>query len=224
MPVSVIIPALNEAVCLAQTIQLLRRQGPHEIIVVDGGSGDGTPAAAAEADVLLQSPPGRAGQMNAGAARAKGDVLLFLHADCQLEDGALRQAEACLHRRGVVAGCFTMRVQARGLLYRWIDFVATVRVRLTGIIYGDQGLFLRRELFEELGSFPPVRLMEDVLLSMRLRRRGRLAVAPSRILVSPRRWERMGVMPQTGRNWLLLGLAATGVSPDRLAGFYRPVR
>jgi rSAM/selenodomain-associated transferase 2 len=162
--------------------------------------------------------------MNAGAARASGDVLLFLHADCSLEAGALRQAEECLRRRHVAAGCFTMAVQARGALYRWIDFVATARVRLAGFIYGDQGLFLRRELFGALGGFPPVRLMEDVYLSRRLRRRGRMVVVPARIAVSPRRWQRHGIVRQTIRNWTLLSLAAAGVHPDRLAAFYPAVR
>jgi rSAM/selenodomain-associated transferase 2 len=224
MPVSVIIPVLNEASYLAQTIDLVRRQLPHEIIVVDGGSTDTSLASASGADLVLRTSPGRAVQMNAGAARARGDVVLFLHADCQLEHGALPHAEACLRRPGIIAGCFTMRVDASGILYRWIDFAAKVRVRLAGMIYGDQGLFLRRSLFEESGGFPPVRLMEDVYFSARLRGRGRMAIAPSRVLVSPRRWQRVGVVRQTARNWLLLGLAAAGVPPDRLAGSYPPLR
>jgi rSAM/selenodomain-associated transferase 2 len=224
MPVSVIIPTLNEVGCLAQTLRHLREQRPHELIVADGESTDRTLTAAAEADLVIKSPRGRGVQMNAGAARASGDVLLFLHADCQLEEGALAQAEACLRRSGIVAGCFTMRVQAHGLLYRWIDIAAAARVRLAGIVYGDQGLFLRRALFEKLGGFPALRLMEDVYFSARLRRHGRLAMAPSRILVSPRRWQRTGIIRQTARNWLLLGLAATGVPPDRLAAFYPAVR
>jgi rSAM/selenodomain-associated transferase 2 len=224
MPVSVIIPTLQEASCLAETIHGLRGQRPLEIIVADGGSTDGTLAAAAEADRFVTAPRGRASQMNAGAAAARGDVLLFLHADCTLEAGALEQAEQVLQRRGVAAGCFTMRVQASGRLYRWIEFVADARARLTGITYGDQGLYLRREIFEELGGFPPVRFLEDVALSWRLCRHGRIAVAPACIGVSARRWKQVGIVRQTLRNWTLLGLAAAGVHPDWLARFYPPNR
>src|SRR5262245_46128796 len=105
--VSVIIPTLNEADCLADTLSQLRRQKPLEIIVADGGSTDATRQAASEADRFLSAPRGRGRQMNAGAASARGDILLFLHADCELEDSALTEAERCLRRRGVAAGCFT---------------------------------------------------------------------------------------------------------------------
>jgi rSAM/selenodomain-associated transferase 2 len=224
MPVSVIIPTLNEAALLGEAIRRLRGQRPHEIIVVDGGSTDATADVAHEADLFLQAPRGRASQMNAGAARASGDALMFLHADCVLTDGALGQAEECLRRRGVAVGCFTMHVEATGPLYRWIDFVAMARVRLTGIIYGDQGLFVRRTTFERLGGFPPLHFLEDVVFSRRLSRSGRVAVVPARIGVSPRRWQRAGIVRQTMRNWTLLTLAAAGVHPDRLARFYSVVR
>jgi rSAM/selenodomain-associated transferase 2 len=224
MSVSVIIPTLNEAGCLAETVRSLRAQGPHEVIVADGGSQDGTREAAAGADRFVAAPRGRARQMNAGAAHATGDVLLFLHADCGLEEGALAAAERCLARRGVVAGCFRMRVRADGLLYRWIDTFATARVRLAGMMYGDQGLFLRRADFERLGGFPPVAFLEDVWFSRHLRRCGRLVVAPRCIFVAPRRWQRAGILRQTLRNWTLLTLAASGVHPDRLARFYPVVR
>jgi rSAM/selenodomain-associated transferase 2 len=224
MTISVIIPALNEAACLPETLANVRAQGPREIIVVDGGSGDGTRAATAAADVVLTAPRGRASQMNAGAARATGDVLLFLHADCTLEAGALAAARRCLAGRRFPAACFTMTVRASGLLYRSIDACATARVRLTGLVYGDQGLAVRRADFERLGGFPTLRLMEDVFFSRTLSRRGRIAVLPSRIFVSPRRWQRAGLVRQTLRNWTLTALAAAGVHPDRLAAFYPVVR
>jgi rSAM/selenodomain-associated transferase 2 len=223
MSLSVIIPTLNEAAAIAATVRTVRRQKPRDIIVVDGGSSDDTIARAAEADLVLTSLPGRAQQMNAGAAAARGD-LLFLHADCHLAEGALGLAEDCLRRPGVVAGCFRMRVQAATAVYRLIDFCATARVRLTGLVYGDQGLFVRRDVFEQVGGFPTVRLMEDVLLSRKLRRHGRIAVAAADIAVSPRRWQRQGVLRQTLRNWTLTALAAAGVHPDRLAAFYPAVR
>jgi rSAM/selenodomain-associated transferase 2 len=222
--VSVVIPTLTEENCLGETLRELRRQRPHEIVVVDGGSTDATCRLAADADRLLHAPRGRATQMNWGAAAATGEVLLFLHADCTLEEGALAEAERLLRRRGVAAGCFTMTVREPGWLYRSIDWCATARVRLTGLAYGDQGLFLSRRLFEEVGGFPPLRLMEDLFFSRLLRKRGRIRVASRRIFVSPRRWQRKGLVRQTLRNWALTALAAAGVPPDQLAVFYPPVR
>ena len=110
--------------------------------------------------------------MNHGAAHATGDLLLFLHADCTLETGALRAAAKCLERSGVAAGCFRMTVTAEGSVYRLIDACASARVRLTGLIYGDQGLFVERRRFARIGGFPQLRLMEDVFISKALRRAG----------------------------------------------------
>jgi len=222
--VSVIIPTLNEANCLGEALRLLRHQGPREVIVVDGGSTDGTCEIARGADQLLWGARGRAAQMNLGAAHATGDVLLFLHADCSLEAGALAEAERCLRRARVVAGCYRMTVTAPGLAYRLIGLAATARVGLTGLVYGDQGLFVRREVFERVGGFPPLRLMEDVFISMKLRRLGRVVVVPRRVYVSARRWEKQGVVRQTLRNWALTALAAGGADPDRLARYYPVVR
>jgi rSAM/selenodomain-associated transferase 2 len=191
---------------------------------VDGGSTDATCKLADAADHVLHAPHGRAVQMNLGARHATGDVLLFLHADCQLEGGALAEAESLSRRRGVAAGCFTMTVRNAGVLYRSIDACATARVRLTGLAYGDQGLFLTRDRFLKSGGFPELRLMEDLFFSRTLRRQGRVVVAASRIFVSPRRWQRSGLVRQTLRNWGLTALAAAGVSPDHLAAFYPPVR
>ena len=222
MGFSVIIPTLNEEGCLAETLAALRPQRPREIIVADGGSTDGTRWASAGADLFLDAPRGRAAQMNAGAARATGDVLLFLHADCLLEDGALAEAERQLRRRGVAAGCFRMSVTAVGWPYRLIDACATARVRLTGLIYGDQGLFLRRDLFQRVGGYPTLGFMEDVFISRALRGRGRMVVASRRVFVSARRWQQHGIVRQTLRNWTLTALAAAGVHPDRLAVLYPP--
>jgi rSAM/selenodomain-associated transferase 2 len=224
MNVSVIIPTLNEESCLGETLRRLREHRPHQIIVVDGGSSDATCKIAQSADLLLRAPPGRAAQMNHGAQHATGAALLFLHADCSLEPGALIAAERCLRQRGNVAGCFRMTVQAVGGAYRLIDTAATARVRLTGLIYGDQGLFITQQRFEQIGGFPELRLMEDVFISLKLRKFGRVAVAPRRIFVSPRRWEKQGVVRQTLRNWTLTALAAAGVHPDRLAAYYPVVR
>lgn len=221
---SIIIPTLNEAAGIAQTVAALRRHDPLEIIVVDGGSSDGTCAAAGGADAVLTAPPGRGSQMNVGAAQARGDDLMFLHADCLLGPGALAAAQRALNRRGIVAGCFSMHVQAEGFLFRCIDGCANARVRWTGIAYGDQGLFMRRGDFSRLGGFPDVPFLEDVLISRRLRRLGRLVILPQRIFVSPRRWRKAGLVRQTLRNWSLVLRALLGVPPARLILEYPPVR
>jgi len=224
MAVSVIIPALNEASCIAATIASLRRQPVDEVIVVDGGSQDATVQLAAGAHRVLTAQPGRARQMNHGAGHARGDHLIFLHADCVLAEDAAAAVARALRTHRVVAGCFRMRVQAEGMLFRCIEAAAEMRVRLTGIVYGDQGLFLRRADFERLGGFPEVRFMEDVWLSRRLRAEGRVVVLPQEIRVAPRRWQRVGLVRQTLRNWTLTGLALAGIPPDRLAGFYPQIR
>jgi rSAM/selenodomain-associated transferase 2 len=222
--ISVVIPVLNEGGYIAATLRSVRSEKPYEILVVDGGSTDTTREEAREADRVLIGPRGRAAQMNHGAAQASGEALLFLHADCQLEHGALAAVARSLARPRTIAGCFRMEVAARGILYRWIDIFALARVRLTGIMYGDQGLFLRRETFDALGGFPELRLMEDVFLSLKLRRLGRIDVVPRRLFVSPRRWQQQGILRQTARNWMLTTLAAAGVHPNRLSKFYPIVR
>jgi rSAM/selenodomain-associated transferase 2 len=224
MSISVIIPTLNEAGIIGETIRSLRLQQRGEIIVVDGGSSDGTPQEAREADRVIAAGRGRAVQMNAGAAMARGDILLFLHADCTLETGAMAEVVRLLNRSGILAGCFSMSISAAGWQYRLIEACAAARVRLTGLAYGDQGLFLRRADFERLGGFPPLRFMEDVFFSRRLRDHGRMVVARKNILVSPRRWQRVGLIRQTFLNWTLTALAAAGVHPDVLARYYPGVR
>jgi rSAM/selenodomain-associated transferase 2 len=224
MSVSIIIPTWNETGGIARTIRGLRVQSPLEIIVVDGGSSDTTIEQAQEADRVFLAEAGRAFQMNAGARAARGDILLFLHADCRLEAGAIRAVEGTLARHATLAGCFSMRVDGQGWGFRSIDACATARVRWTGVIYGDQGLFLRRNDFLRLGGFPPIRFMEDVFFSRRLAGRGRVVVLRQKIFVSPRRWQQAGLARQTLRNWTLTALALAGVAPDRLAEYYPIVR
>lgn len=241
--ISVIIPTLNEAARIAELIAATRQVGEcstacsapsclnpspsslSQIIVVDGGSTDGTREQAASADIVLVSEPGRARQQNAGAAASGGDVLLFLHADCRLPAGAFEAIRAALQRdERTVGGCFEQRIDADGRLYRWLEWGNALRVRWLGMAYGDQGIFIRRTMFEELGRFDDVKLMEDVLLMKRLRQRGRVVLLNERLIASARRWQRHGVIRQTLRNWLLLTLALCGVSPNKLAWLYPNTR
>ena len=222
--ISVIIPTLNEAASLAELIAETRRIGDCEIVIVDGGSTDETLAQAASADQVLSSERGRATQQNRGAIACRGDVLLFLHADCRLPANAFDAIDAALANERTVGGCFQQQIAADGRAYRWLEWGNAWRVRWLGMAYGDQAIFIRRSVFEQLGRFSDVKLMEDVLLMQRLRRTGRFVLLADQLTVSARRWQRQGLVRQTLRNWLLLTLALCGVSPNYLARFYPNTR
>ncbi|MBQ18041.1 MAG: glycosyltransferase [Planctomycetaceae bacterium] len=222
MEVSILIPALNEARRIEDTVTAARLTGGREVIVCDGGSEDGTVEAAIGAGaVVVACPPGRAIQQNRAASASSGDVLLFLHADCRLPPDALEQVDRALRDSRVVGGAFRQRIDATGYAYRLLECGNAWRARWLQQPYGDQGLFVRRREFEAVGGFPKVALMEDLLLVQRLRRIGRLAVLPGPLVTDARRWQQHGVVRQTLRNWSLLLARRVGVSPERLARFYR---
>ncbi|MCA8997528.1 MAG: TIGR04283 family arsenosugar biosynthesis glycosyltransferase [Planctomycetaceae bacterium] len=222
--ISVIIPVLNEEEHIADVIAATRRAGECEIIVCDGGSTDQTIIRANDADLVLQTKPGRAAQMNAGAAEATGRVLLFLHADCRLSEGFHQAILSALTDPKVVGGCFQQSIDNKRPIYRGIEWGNAQRVHWLGWIYGDQGLFIKRELFAKLHGFPPVPLMEDLYLSKQLHRHGRLTVLPGPLMVDARRWEKTGPIRLTLRNWSFIVLAHLGVSLDQLASCYGHVR
>ncbi len=219
--VSVIIPALNEAAQIAATLENARQGSPHEIIVVDGGSTDGTGEIARAAGAkVIQSKPGRARQMNAGAARATGNVLLFLHADTVLPENWMRVVKDTLGKPGVVAGSFGFRV-AESFPGRWlVEWTTNLRSRWFQNPYGDQTQFLRRALFEELGGFADLPIMEDYELNQRLRRRGRVATSAAAAITSGRRWKKLGVIRTTLINKMMIAGYHLGVCPHKLARFY----
>ena len=223
MKLSVIIPTLNEAESIQRAIETSLALSLHEVIVADGGSTDDTIAIAQKLDCrVINCPRGRALQQNAGAAAATGDVLLFLHADSWLVPEGRLQIEKTLASPKIPGGAFYHRIDADGLLFRLVEAGDALRVCFTRIAYGDQGIFLRREVFEALGGFPNVRLMEDVRLMKSLRDYGRLALLPGPLHVSARRWQKHGAIRQTIRNWCLLTAEHLGVHPDRLANLYVP--
>jgi rSAM/selenodomain-associated transferase 2 len=224
--ISVVIPTLDEAGTIVATLRRLAEQGADEVVVADGGSRDSTVALARGEGVrVVPAPRGRGSQQNRGAAATTGEILLFLHADCWLEPGSLAALRRFVadHPR-VPGGCFRMRVEAIEPIFRLIDAAAHLRVAILGIPYGDQGIFATRDAFACAGGFPEIALMEDVFLSLSLRRPGRLALLPARIHVSPRRWHRQGILSQTVRNWCLTLSAACGIPPRLLARFYPIVR
>ena len=219
--VSVIIPALNESLRIARAVNSALAAGACEVIVVDGGSTDDTSPRAGQAGALVvQSPPGRAVQQNAGAARACGNVLLFLHADNWLGTETIQQIQQHCRRRGNVAGAFRQSIAAAGLAYRILERGNALRAGWLGRPYGDQGIFVDRQLFAQVSCFADVPLMEDVLIMRQIRRHIRPALLPGPIHVDARRWQQGGIVRQTLRNWTLLAAHALGCSPARLARFY----
>ena len=220
--VSVIIPALNEAAHIAATLQSVCAGRPHEIIVVDGGSTDDTRRLAVTAGAkIISSQPGRARHMNAGAARATGNVLLFVHADTLLPGDWKRLALETISRRGVVAGAFGFRIAEKFAGRRLVEWTTNLRSRWCQKPYGDQTQFLRRSLFEELGGFADLPIMEDYELNQRLRKRGRVATSAAAAITSGRRWKKLGVVRTTLINKMVITGYHFGVCPHKLARFYR---
>lgn len=211
---SVIIPVLNEAKELPALLRSLRPlDGDTEILFVDGGSRDGSPALVRAAGYpLLTSAPGRARQMNAGARAARGDVFLFLHADTRLPPDGVHAVRAAMRDPAVVAGRFDLVYEVSAWPYRWIAWMGSLRSRVAKVLTGDHGMFIRRQAFCEVGGCPDVPLMEDVEISRRLKRLGRVACLRARVVGSTRKYRREGVWRTIRLMWLLRTLHALGVS------------
>ena len=220
--VSVIIPAFNEAVNLLTLLAALPRGRGVEVIVADGGSSDGTGELARAAGVLVVSAPrSRARQMNAGAAAAVGEILFFLHADTMPPEGFAAAIRTCLSQAGVVAGSCRLGIAGEGWGLRLIERLANWRSRWLGMPYGDQGLFMRRSNFIALGGFPEQEIMEDFALVRRLRKVGKVELLELAVQTSARRWQSLGVIRTTLLNQLVILGYFLGVTPARLAGWYR---
>jgi len=219
---SIIVPALNEAGCireLLRQLQALRAQG-HEVIVVDGGGCNATVALAQPlVDQLLPAPAGRALQMNIGAQAARGRVLWFVHADTRVpEKAATVMIESVAHAAGW--GRFDVRLSGDRLLLRLVERMMNWRSRFTGIATGDQGIFVTRELFERVGGFTAMPLMEDIDLSRRLKREQRPLCLRDTLTSSSRRWEQKGIVRTIALMWVLRLAYFLGVPPARLAMHY----
>ena len=222
MTLSIIMPVLNEAADIETALMALaplRARGV-EVVVADGGSKDGTPDLARPlADQVLAAPRGRSLQMNAGAAAARGDVLLFLHADTRLPDHADRLVLDGLAQSGRVWGRFDVRIDGGGLL-GLISFMMNIRSRLSGIATGDQAMFMTRAAFGAAGGFPTIALMEDVALSARLKRLSKPFRLCARVTTSPRRWQKHGVLRTILLMWSLRIRFFFGADPANLARAY----
>ncbi len=221
MKISVIIPVLNEQAVVADSIERAWIAGAAEVVVADGGSDDSTvDEARSQQCQLVRAEKGRASQMNAGANAATGDVLLFLHADNWLVENGCSQIREAIVRSGVRWGGFRQQINDPGFLFRLIERGNSLRIRWQGLVYGDQGLFVTRSLFEFHGGFPDLPLMEDFEFSNRLAADSRPLLLDGPIHVSARRWKSKGVVRQTLRNWRISTAYRFGVSTDLLAKWY----
>ncbi len=219
--ISVVIPTLNEAPNIERAVESAEMGKDVEVVVVDAGSADGTPEAArAMGAGVISSSPGRAAQQNLGAARATGGILLFLHGDCELPpgfDGAIRRALADPETAG---GAFHLNIDVQSRAVRVIEWLGNWRSRRWGLPYGDQGIFVRAEVFRELGGFPDMEIMEDFAFVRNLRRRGRITILPGEVTAHGRRWRSMGALKTTLINQAVILGYHLGVPSSTLARWY----
>jgi rSAM/selenodomain-associated transferase 2 len=216
---SVVIPTLNEEGAIRRAVQSARVSGAHEVIVADGGSTDGTVARAEDAGAtVVRTPRGRAQQMNAGSELASGDVLLFLHADTVLPADACALIADALGDPRAVGGAFAYSAgRETDPLDRFISAVGQLRYTVFRLPYGDQAIFARRTVFQDLGGFPELPVMEDYEFALRLTRLGRLARIPAAIRTSTRAWHERGLLTLTAREMATIAGYRLGVEPARLA-------
>ncbi len=217
---------LNEEGAIAPTLRAIRAGAPAaDIIVVDGGSTDASASTARPlCDLLLDAPRGRARQMNAGAARASGDVLAFVHADTLVPANFQSEIARALSDPDVAGGRFDLRLDDQRWLCRLIGGLISLRSRLSRTGTGDQTIFVRRRIFDALGGFADIPICEDLDLARRLERAGRVACLRAKVTTSARRWLNRGIARTVLTMWTIRALYLAGVSPHRLARWYRDVR
>lgn len=219
--VGVVIPALNEESVIEAAVASAWEAGADEVVVADGGSTDATRDRAAAVARVVSAPRGRAAQMNAGAAAAAADILVFLHADSRLPRGAAALLRETLADPLVAAGAFRPRFDAPGPFWRLVTSLTRARARWCGITLGDQALFARRDTFRRLSGFRDIPILEDLDFADRARRAARFRILKADVLTSTRRWARRGLLRTSAANWAILLLFRLGMPPGSLARFYR---
>ena len=222
--ISVIIPVLNEDRILDKTLHRLQLDlNGQELIIVDGGSTDTTVEIAKRYGNVFKSEKGRAKQLNVGAENANGEILVFLHADVWLEEGAFISVEKAI-ASGFVGGGFLQKIEGKNTLYRIIEKIADLRGKYIKIFYGDSGIYVKRDVFQKIGGFPDVPIMEEVEFSREMHKYGKTLMVCPRIHISARRWETGGIVRTTLINWIITLLYILGFSTDRLAKLYKNIR
>jgi rSAM/selenodomain-associated transferase 2 len=227
MRFSIIMPVLNEEAVLENQLASLSRQCSHydcELLIVDGGSIDRTISIAERYGRIVTAPRGRAVQMNAGAAAASGDVLIFLHADTQLPEDAFDAIKQALRSRQVVGGAFRLCFNCDSWPYRLVAFTTNVRSRMRTLFTGDQAYFIRAESFRAIGGYPEQPLMEDLEIITRLRTLGKVVLLPQYVTTSARRHKKLGLLRSVLFMWYLRTLYKFGVSPATLQRMYLDLR
>jgi len=223
--ISIIVPVLNEQGQINSFLEKIKDQnydGNFEVIIVDGDSHGGTINAVRDTSVICTtSPKGRGQQMNAGAVMARGEILIFLHADTILPDNALGKISRALQDTDYVGGAFDLKIDSDRLFLKYISVRASLRSRWNRIPYGDQAIFLKKKYFDEIGGFKEIPLMEDVDLMRRIKKDGKkIIILSDKVTTSARRWESDGALYTTIRNQVLVRLFYLGVSPHKLAKYY----
>jgi len=222
MPVSIIIPALNEEYSIQELLQQLQifRNNGHEVVLVDGGSNDHTIAKSTTlTDQVITSSPGRAVQMNKGVSKARHDIIWFLHADTLVPENAIENIEQALNINEW--GRFNIKLSGSHLLFRIIEKMINVRSCLSGIASGDQGIFVKRDIFDSVKGFSEIPIMEDIELSKKLKKISKPICLKNKLVTSSRRWEKNGILATILLMWRLRFLYFIGSSPDKLARFYK---
>ncbi len=220
--ISVIIPTLNEEDAILSLLVHLQTIHPEmERIIADGGSRDRTVSKAQDLATVIGVPQGRAAQMNVGARIATGDILWFLHADCLPDTEAVHAIRAALHDTNVVGGGFVYTLDEPGLRFRLAESLSNIKNRLLKLVFGDMGIFVRRAVFERIGGYKEIPLMEDMDFCQKLKREGKIVILPQKMTTSSRRWLDEGYVKHSLRSWLFQSAWALGVSPHILAKGYR---
>lgn len=223
--ISVIIPIYNEEKILRDKSLYFTELAKHsELIFIDGGSSDMSLHIAGEYGSVLSSKKGRALQMNYGANFSQKDTLLFLHADTRISTDTLISIENKISKNGILGGCLTQHIDRKAIIYRLIEKQGNIRAKITKVFYGDQGIFIKKDLFYKLGGFPEVPIMEDVLFTRKLRKAGKTIVLSDKIFVSSRRWEKNGIIKTTLLFNLIIILFLLKVPLHKIKQFYDDIR
>ena len=225
MKVSIIVPTLNEELVLGNTLTQIQQLSPHELIVSDGGSNDYTCRIADRfSHRVITGSAGRALQMNAGANEATGDLLLFLHADSRIEPESYRKMLEYMKNPKWIGGAFTLCIESGKWSLKLIALLANIRSKYFGVAYGDQGFFVRKEVFKDMNGFSPIPICEDLDFYYRLRKKGSVILLKEKAHTSPRRWINEGIFFTIVRNFIIEVLFGLGFPPHILTKWYLAIR